>query len=148
MWNWLDSSTLDPSSPSFPSLSLPQDVESPDGAGPSSATPPDSQMMITTQPPSPSQVMVTTQPPSPVRVEQPPPPQAPPPQESLSRLQKKVVTLQQALDQAEQQRELINSEYRRLLGEKEVAHGYVVGGYVSHEQVTRVPGGYVGGTGY
>lgn len=62
-----------------------------------------------------SQVMVTTQPPSPVKVEQPPPQMASP-----GDLQEKVVTLQRALNQAEQQRELINSEYRKLLGGKEV----------------------------
>lgn len=99
-------------------MPLPQDLESPDGAIPSSASPPegDSQVTVATQPPPPSQVTITTQPPSPARVEQPPPS----PQESPSRLQEKVGILQEALDQAEQQRELINSEYRRLLGEKEV----------------------------
>lgn len=63
-----------------------------------------------------SPVLITTQPPSPAKVEEPLPPQ----DSTSGDLQRKVSVLQQALEEAEQQRELINSEYRRLLAEKEV----------------------------
>lgn len=60
-----------------------------------------------------SHVMITTQPPSPAKVERP----GVEPEEDLRKV---VVSLQQALDQSEQQVQLINSEYRKLLADKEV----------------------------
>ena len=125
---------LPPPSPLFPPPSpctqdVQSPVESPDGALPSS-TPPPSDVVAA----HPSEVMITSQPPSPASVE------SPYPKESVGALQKRVATLQEALDQAEEQRELINSEYRRLLGEKEVYSWEGGGGGLLHRIASRNTG--------
>lgn len=60
-------------------------------------------MTITAQPPSPSKI-------EPVAEHQ-----------NVELLQRKVASLQEALDQAESQTQLINMEYRKLLADKEVS---------------------------
>jgi hypothetical protein len=62
--------------------------------------------------------MLTAEAPLPVGVEPPPSPASS--LEPVGALERRVATLQEALDLAEQQRELINTEYKRLLAEKEV----------------------------
>ena len=64
-----------------------------------------------------SHVTVTTHPPSPAKVEQTPPVS---PVADTKKLQAQILSLQQALVESEQQTQLINIEYKKLLAEKEV----------------------------
>ncbi len=64
-----------------------------------------------------SHVVVTAQPPSPAKVE----PAEQHSSSSVEALERKVASLQEALDLSENQTQVINMEYKKLLAEKEVS---------------------------